>query len=233
MSSFFLKIFALIFMIIDHIGYILFPDLILLRAIGRLAFPLFSYQMAVGFSHTKSKTKHILKLLLFAILCQIPTTLANNIYSTKLTLNIIFTFIFSLLIILIFETFKFVTKNSAENKKNINYKNLLISSIASLLLVALGTYLNVDYSWYGILLTIAFYFTLSNKALSILSFSTLLIFNFIFTFNFMSLLGLISLLDCLFILFFNGKRGYKLSWVFYLLYFLHFIPLLFIKYVLL
>ena len=61
MSSFSLKIFALLFMIIDHIGFIIFPENLLLRAIGRLAFPLFAYQMAVGFSHTKSKEKHIIK----------------------------------------------------------------------------------------------------------------------------------------------------------------------------
>ena len=230
MSSFFLKTFALIFMIIDHIGYILFPDLIILRAIGRLAFPLFSYQTAVSFSHTKNKSRHIIKLLLFAILCQIPTTIANNLYSTKLTLNIIFTFIISLLIIMIFETFNIITKDSTNDKKHIISKNLLISSSLNLLLVVLGTYLNVDYSWYGILLTVAFYFTLSNKALSIVSFSTLLVLNYILKFNFMSLLGLISLLDCIFILFFNGKRGYKLSWVFYVLYFFHFVPLLFIRY---
>ena len=79
MSSFFLKIFALFFRIIDHVGFIIFPNNIILRAIGRLALPLFAYQMAVGFFHTRNKTKHIIKLLIFAIICQIQSS--NRRYS--------------------------------------------------------------------------------------------------------------------------------------------------------
>lgn len=38
-----LKLIAMVSMLIDHTGYILFPQVIVLRWIGRLAFPLFLY----------------------------------------------------------------------------------------------------------------------------------------------------------------------------------------------
>ena len=43
-----LKLIALITMTIDHIGYILLPQYRILRIIGRLAFPIYAYMIAVG-----------------------------------------------------------------------------------------------------------------------------------------------------------------------------------------
>lgn len=39
----YLKVFAILTMIIDHIGYFLFPEILWLRVIGRLAFPVFFF----------------------------------------------------------------------------------------------------------------------------------------------------------------------------------------------
>ena len=229
MSSFFLKIFALVFMIIDHIGFIIFPNQIMFRAIGRLAFPLFAYQMAVGFSHTKNKSKHILKLLVFAIICQIPTSIATSLYTSEITLNVIFTFILALLVIYTVENLKFFSQDKDTKTKKFNFKNFFIIALTSVLLGCLGVYLNVDYTWYGMLLPVAFYFTLSNKSLSIILFFLLVNLKFIFEPTTMSLLAYISLIDCIFILFFNGKQGYKFSWIFYVAFFLHMFPLFAIK----
>ena len=44
----YLKILALITMLIDHIGYYLFPEALVLRLIGRIAFPIFLF--LVGFN---------------------------------------------------------------------------------------------------------------------------------------------------------------------------------------
>jgi uncharacterized membrane protein len=44
----YLKILALVTMIIDHVGYFLYPDMIRLRVVGRVAFPLFL--MLVGYN---------------------------------------------------------------------------------------------------------------------------------------------------------------------------------------
>lgn len=228
MSSFILKILALLFMIIDHVGFVFFPGESIYRAIGRLALPLFAYQMAVGFSHTKNKKKHILKLLIFAIICQIPYMLMINLYKIKMTLNILFTFVLSLLTI---STLEKITLNKIFIKPfnlKLLLKNLGLFTL-SIGLIFLGSYLKVDYTWYGILLTTIFYFTLKNKSLSIILFFILLNLKFLIGQSRMDALAYASLFDIIFILFFNGKKGYSHPWIFYLLYILHFVVLLTIK----
>ena len=41
-----LKIIAALAMLADHAGYLLFPDVTVLRIIGRLAFPIFAFTIA-------------------------------------------------------------------------------------------------------------------------------------------------------------------------------------------
>ena len=48
MSSFILKIIAMISMLLDHIGFV-FYNHSFLRIIGRLAFPIFAFQSVVGY----------------------------------------------------------------------------------------------------------------------------------------------------------------------------------------
>lgn len=51
-----LKIIACVSMLVDHIGMILFPDVVALRIVGRLAMPLFAFTFAEGcyYSHKRS-----------------------------------------------------------------------------------------------------------------------------------------------------------------------------------
>ena len=73
-----LKILAVIFMTIDHIGMILFPAQKIFRLIGRLAFPIFAYTFAEGCTFTKNRKRHFLVLLAVGILCQIGYSLARR-----------------------------------------------------------------------------------------------------------------------------------------------------------
>ena len=57
-----LKIIACVLMAIDHIGLILFPSVLWLRAIGRLAFPLFAYFIAEGCKYTRHRLKRFLTI---------------------------------------------------------------------------------------------------------------------------------------------------------------------------
>ena len=66
-----LKIIAAIAMIIDHIGAYLFPHIMLLRIIGRVAFPIFAFMIAEGCRYTKNKKKYLLTMAVFALVCQI------------------------------------------------------------------------------------------------------------------------------------------------------------------
>ena len=66
-----LKIMAMIAMTCDHVGLQLFPDVLLLRIIGRLALPIFAYMIAEGCRHTRSRKKYLLRIALLAAVCQI------------------------------------------------------------------------------------------------------------------------------------------------------------------
>lgn len=85
MTASILKIIAIISMLIDHIGAYLFysgSDIVsqegidLMRSIGRMALPIFAFFLVVGYSKTKNSKKYISRMHLFAIISQIPFTLA-------------------------------------------------------------------------------------------------------------------------------------------------------------
>lgn len=53
MDTSFLKLIAIISMVIDHIGYALFSNNLIMRSVGRLAFPIFTYCAMIGYFKTK------------------------------------------------------------------------------------------------------------------------------------------------------------------------------------
>lgn len=66
-----LKIIALISMTADHIGVILFPSFLILRVIGRLAFPIFAYMLAEGYRYSKDKKRYFSIIFILASVLQI------------------------------------------------------------------------------------------------------------------------------------------------------------------
>jgi hypothetical protein len=84
-----LKIIAIVTMVSDHIGKILYPDLLLLQIIGRLSFPLFAYLVVLGVESTKKPRKYMVTLLVFALISQVPYYLAFGIQPFD-RLNILF-----------------------------------------------------------------------------------------------------------------------------------------------
>ena len=67
-----LKFIALVVMLIDHIGAKLLPQFFILRIIGRLSFPIFAYLVAVGAKRTRDLDIYISRMLIFALISQIP-----------------------------------------------------------------------------------------------------------------------------------------------------------------
>ena len=83
MSTFTLKIIALISMITDHSAHVLYSVgvlknyelYMLLRGIGRLAFPIYAFLLVKGFGYTGDKRKYLSRMMAFALISQIPYTL--------------------------------------------------------------------------------------------------------------------------------------------------------------
>ena len=66
----FLKLIAFVTMTIDHIGAVFFPEVIVLRIIGRIAFPLFAYCLVVGYFYTRDVKKYLGRIFLLALFSQ-------------------------------------------------------------------------------------------------------------------------------------------------------------------
>ena len=92
-----LKLIAIIAMLIDHVGKLFFPHIIILQIIGRLAMPIFAFFIAEGFYYTKNKLKYFLTMLIFAVIAQIPYVFLFS------GLNILFTFCLSLILLFVWD----------------------------------------------------------------------------------------------------------------------------------
>lgn len=71
MSANVLKIIALITMTIDHMGFILFPDFVWMRIVGRISFPIFAFLIAEGCRYTHSRLRYLLQISLMGISMQL------------------------------------------------------------------------------------------------------------------------------------------------------------------
>jgi len=168
-----LKFVALILMLIDHLGYSLFPNLLILRVIGRLSFPIFAYSLTEGYIYTKNRDKYFKRLLIFALISMIPyaflfdgfTKFSTTIYVLSHTpiimfighLDIGFTLSLGFISLMIIDRIK-------ANRRNIfNY-------IGIILVLAIAKVIGVDYGIYGVLSIMIFYIFRGNKPLLILSF---------------------------------------------------------------
>ena len=90
-----LKIIACITMVIDHVGAYIFPDVEILRIIGRLSFPIFAYFIAEGCRYTRHKLKRFLLVFGLGLICETVFYL----YAGTLDGGILMTFSFSILLI--------------------------------------------------------------------------------------------------------------------------------------
>lgn len=215
MTSFGLKLLAMISMIFDHIGHMFFPNDILYRVIGRLAYPLFAFQLSVGYSHTKHKEKHILKMILFAIISQLPFMFFIGTVEPEHGhfLNIGFTFSLALLCMYIIE-----------NIQDYFYKGFALSTV-----LLLSCFLPIDYGIWGVLLCVCFYIFRNHKYLNILVSWVLMLFKIFISGN----IAYSTMLYALFPIFmYNDKKGLdnKFSkYLFYVFYPAHMILFTIIK----
>ncbi|HIU16540.1 MAG TPA: hypothetical protein IAC49_08795 [Candidatus Ventricola intestinavium] len=65
-----IRLIACLCMVIDHAGKMLFPQYPVMRLIGRLAFPLFAYGIAVGIVYTHHPIRYLTRVVLLALVSQ-------------------------------------------------------------------------------------------------------------------------------------------------------------------
>jgi len=211
MSSFVLKIIAVITMFIDHVGYAIFGKFSFFNYIGRIAFPIFAFQISEGYSHTKDLKKYFLRLFIFAIVSQIPFMLFSKIISNDFTLNIFFTLLLGLISIYLYDKSK--------------YK--IVGIILAILIGLLSDFAHCDYGFYGVAIIFLFYVFKSDVIKSSIAFmlsTTIKYLIPIFKYGFYDIylyLLICTLLPIIFISLYNGKKGKDTKYLLYLFYPIH------------
>ena len=174
-----IKLIAIISMLIDHTGMVLYPGLTIfglpiLRVIGRIAMPLFAYSIAKGFYYTSDKTRYFMYMASFAAASQIPfhqMRLAAGL--TNISLNIMVTWLLAMIFLLGIERAIRMerilwTEHSLNLKLDFGLKAKgIISAIFYLafpiffLKVILAHFnITIDFGLYGIILPALFYLPL-------------------------------------------------------------------------
>lgn len=227
MNTFEIKIIAITAMIIDHIGLFFFPHLIIFRAIGRLAFPLFAWLIANGARHTQNINKYLFRLFFFACIAQLPFYYANEqIAGNQMSLNVLFTLFLGL------SAIKVITLTSN--------KILHITSIVICLVIA--NLLHTDYGAAGVLSIVAFYVWYKKPTvmivsqcliLGILPWISFLLESFyhipLTTYYIDNALEPLALFALFFILKYTGEQGLQAKYLFYYIYPLQYVIILLIK----
>lgn len=219
MSTFVLKIIAILTMLIDHIGAVLInsetdPQLwLVLRSIGRLAFPIFCFLIVEGFYHTKNVKKYLIRLGAFALISEVPFDLVHGYVLEFTYQNVFFTLFLGLLLIHLMKQVEMKYK-----------KEVLVSNVLDALLTfafcAAAAFMRTDYSIQGILIIVAFYLFRGNKVLLTLG---LLIVNGMFGGSILAAAAMIP------IAFYNGEKGRSAKYLFYIFYPAHLLILYLIK----
>lgn len=216
MSSFALKMIAVISMCFDHFGYFIFDGAFTwFNYIGRLAFPIFAFQISEGYIHTHNFKKYFMRLFIFALISQIPFNLYEYALGIDFTLNVFFTLILGLIAIYAYD----------------KIPNKLLGLLFAGICIYLGELINIDYGYWGVLLVFAFYILKidlkSNKIIMSLGFLALVLLNYLpkmLTFNFLSIyinMAICTFLAIVPILLYNGKQGLKTKYLLYIFYPLH------------
>lgn len=140
------------------------------RAVGRMAFVLFAYLIVEGFVHTRSRPKYLLRLMLLALVSEVPFDLAFSGQIINNTgQNTIFTLSIGVLVLMVWEWAASCVRILYQTKavRDIYWRFCVWTfrgvQLSTLLLGCLATYiLRVDYRLVGVPLIFTFY-TLRNK----------------------------------------------------------------------
>lgn len=219
-----LKIIAIVTMLIDHIGAVLIENGILggpfsfdwdiiqasaglrlwwnvdmvLRAIGRIAFPIFAYLLVEGFLHTRDVKKYGLRLLAFGLLSEVPFDLAiYHVPFYRDYQNVYFTLFLGLAAMIGVQKYE---------KERMVWKQALVL----LLCCGASVVLRTDYGAFGVIFIVLLYMTRQNPRAQTIFGALALIWE------------MTAVLAFIPIRMYNGTRGrWNLKYLFYAFYPVH------------
>lgn len=223
MSSFALRLTALVCMCVDHVGLALFPAVGAFRCVGRLAFPLYCFLLTQGYLHTRDLRAYARRLLLLAVVSELPfDLLIFGRMASGVEQNVLFSLLFGL-----------AALYAAEKLRG----RLPLSALVSAALCMGAMITRVSYGWLSIALCLCAYYAGEKKLPLLLSYAcvmlvyslSLLLSGVTMSWGLVSFCALFSLP---LLLLYNGRRGLRsplLTGLFYAAYPLHIVGLLIVR----
>ena len=129
-----------------------------MRSFGRIAFPVFAFLIAEGFSHTRNRLRYFLTLLGFAVASEVPWLLLNGADGTH---NVMFTLALGVGALAIFEKY---------------HQRKFVCFCMIALIAIFATCLGTDYEWRGISLIVICYMMREHRPLLLLFMLPLMIY---------------------------------------------------------
>jgi hypothetical protein len=154
-TSFFLHLLAMGTMLCDHLWGTVIPGNDWLTCVGRLAFPIYAFMLVEGYFHTRNLKKYLLRLLVFALISEIPFDLAmGSTWFYPIHQNVLWSFLISL---------GLIHWNEKARAKGKLWRRILVGAATVVIGYIVGLVTMVDYYHAGILMVLIFYFFRGRK----------------------------------------------------------------------
>ena len=234
-SGYWLKMIAVITMLIDHSAATILERILvqmpswapatvdnweqwyrldlLLRGIGRMAFPIYCFLLVEGFHYTHSRRKYAARLFVFALISEVPFDMALNQSVLELSYNnVFFTLFLGLLVIMAADR---VMEHFSSDKMISEIGRMILLVVIGMVGCVLASYvISCDYGASGVIAIYIMYLLRSKRelgfALAVVSLGV-----------FSGELELLALLMLIPLHFYNGTRGKQHKYFFYAFYPLH------------
>lgn len=153
-NSFWLHIIAFAFMLCDHMWATIIPGQPWMTYLGRIAFPVFAFMIVEGLHYTTNRKKYILRLLIAALISEIPFNLMyEGTVFYPYHQNVLFTYLTAIGVILLFELV--FEKNKIAG--------VIVGIVVGFISYFLGYIVGLDFYGEGLLMVYVFYIFRGNE----------------------------------------------------------------------